>query len=568
MSRIKLLPQSIIAKIAAGEVIDRPASVLKELIENALDAQATRIQISLDDAGRKKIVVRDNGHGMDVGDAVLASTLHATSKIFNEHDLNTIRSLGFRGEALASIAAVSNLTILTKQDGQDLGTKVYTKEGVTGEPQQAGSPTGTTVMVETLFAHTPARKKFLKTPATELRHVMRVITNAALAHSDISFSITHNGNEILSLPEGHDRDERVRALLGDDIFSELIPLSRSSPHLAIDGFIGKPQIAASDKDRQYLFINGRPVTNSLIARVVKETYGGLLEPRAHPVFVLFLTVPVESIDVNIHPRKQEVKFANDATIATVVERSVKHALESNDLKYVVRSEEERALTLNDNIMDTHTADTLKDMVEPWKVNYERDATEPEILQVNNLYLLTPTKNGVLMVDQHAAHERILYEQFKAAFLEAQEKKEVHTLVEPLTFDLSIPETTSLKEQLETFAQFGFDIESFGKTSFKIRSVPLLFKDRDIVSLIGEVLADLNKDGNARTDTLDAVTERTLSFLACRGAIKAGDYLSQPERKNLIQKLASLSTSGNTCPHGRQTQIEVSMKELGRMFKRT
>lgn len=562
MGHIHVLPKTLVAKIAAGEVVERPASALKELIENALDAEATDISISIEQAGSKKIVVTDNGHGMEHDDVALSTKAHTTSKISTEKDLSNIRTLGFRGEALASIAAVSRLAITSKTESEAIGTKVIIGNGTIGKPQKAGAPTGTTVVVETLFSQTPARKKFLKTPATEFRHIMRVVTHAALACTDVRFTLSHNGKTVLELPEGQSMEERVHTLLGDSTFSQLILLSRTSPHLGIAGFLGRPQIAAREKDKQYLFINGRSVSSSLISNVIKNAYGSLLEPKEHPLFVLYLTLPAHSIDVNIHPRKETVHFVNERTISEIITRSVEQALGKNDLTYSI--DNDTSLILRDKGMAGYTASVLKDMVDPWQVGHGNTFREPEILQVQKCFLITETKKGLLIVDQHAAHERILYEQFKKAFKEAQTNQETHTLPEALVFDLPPVEGMSLTTHVSTFKQLGFEIEPFGDTAFKVRSVPLLFKDRDSATLISEVLEDL-VHGETQTK-LDTETERTISYLACRGAIKAGDYLTHDERKNLLEKLAQTTTQ-YTCPHGRPTHIEISRSELDRMFKR-
>lgn len=563
MSRIHILPKKLVAKIAAGEVVERPASALKELVENSLDAGATNITITIEQAGSKKIVVTDNGHGMERSDIPLAARAHTTSKISTEKDLESIETLGFRGEALASIAAVSRLTILSKTVNEKLGTKVTATNGTIGKPLQAGTPAGTTVIVETLFSETPARKKFLKTPATEFKHIMRVVTHAALASPSVSFTLTHNGKTVLELPKNQSLDERIRAVLGERMFSHVIPLSRTSPHLGIEGFIGKPQIAGREKDKQYLFINGRSVTSPLIANTIKDAYGGLLEPRMQPAFVLYLTLPAHSIDVNIHPRKETVHFVNERTTLEVITRTVENALGKHDLTYSINNMSS-SFMLNDKGMDGYTAGILKDMVSPWQVSHKDDVKEPDILQIHNCFLLIETKKGLLLVDQHAAHERILYEQFKEAFKKAQIKQETYTLPEALVLDLGTVESSVLKTYVSTFRQLGFEIEPFGGTTFKVRRVPLLFKDRDSAALISEVLEEFMHE---RTPTkLDSETERTISYLACRSAIKAGDYLTHEERKNLLEKLAETTTQ-YTCPHGRPTHIEITRSELDRMFKR-
>lgn len=564
MPTIRILPRQLVAQIAAGEVVERPASAVKELIENSLDAGATQIAITLEDAGTKKIIITDNGHGMNRENISLAAMEHATSKIESFDDLLSIGTLGFRGEALASIAAVSRLTILSKTANDKIGNQIVAEHGIIGEPMPAGSPTGTTVIVETLFAHTPARKKYLKTLPTEMRHIMDAITLAAIAHPEVSFTLTHNGKRILELPAEHARDARIRAVLGADIAQHLIPLARTSPHLAIEGYVGKPQIASTRKDMQFVFVNGRPVTNALVIDAVRAAYGSLIEPKAHPVCILFLTLPLESVDVNIHPRKETVDFKNGRAIAEVITRTVERELTKNDLTYTIRDESETSLTLRDRGMDGYTASALKHAVTPWKVNQATAEREAEILQIHNVYLLAETPSGMLLIDQHAAHERILYEQFKAAFVDAQGEHEVYTLPEALVCELPASTHAVLEEHLATLASLGFTIEHFGHRACKVRAVPTLFKGRDIVLLLRELLDALIDE--VPTTALDTITERTIAFLACRSAIKAGDYLAPHERKNLLEKLSTCGTS-YTCPHGRPTHIEISKSELHKMFKR-
>lgn len=564
MPTIRILPRQLVAQISAGEVVERPASAVKELIENSLDAGATRIDITLEDAGTKKIVVTDNGHGMDRNNIALAAVDHATSKITHADDLGNIGTFGFRGEALSSIAAVSRLTIISKTAEDKIGNQIVAENGVIGTPTPAGSPTGTTVIVETLFAHTPARKKYLKALPTELRHIMEVITLAAIAHPQVGFTLTHNGKRTHEFPHEEALIARIRAVLGNTVAEHLVPLSRTSPHLGIEGFVGKPQLATTRKDLQYLFINGRPVVHHLIADAIKTAYGSLLEPKAHPVFVLFLTLPLESVDVNIHPRKETVDFKNARTVTEVITRAVERVLTKQDLTYTIRDESESMLTLHDRSMDGYTASALKHLVTPWQVNQSAHEREREILQIHNLYLLAETRSGMLLIDQHAAHERILYEQFRDAFMNTRAEPDVYTLPEAIVCELPAHTHIVLEEHITTLAALGFTIESFGQQSCKVRAVPHMFKGRDIATLVRELIESLASD--IPDIALDTITDRTIAFLACRSAIKGGDYLAPHERKNLLEKLATC-TSSYTCPHGRPTHIEISKGELHKMFKR-
>jgi DNA mismatch repair protein MutL len=561
MNKIKILPKKLIAKIAAGEVVERPASVVKELVENSLDAGATRIKVSLEDAGTKKIVVTDNGHGISRDDIALAPEQHATSKLSDMADLERIRTLGFRGEALSSIAAVSLLTIISRTADETIGSKVTAIEGQIESVEPSGSPVGTTVIVDGLFSSVPARKKYLKTHPTEMRHIMAVLSQAALMHPQVYISITHNSRSMRTFHPEDDHLVRVTDVLGTDISQHMIAMERNSPHLGISGFIGKPQIAEHRRELQYLFINGRPVASQVVSDALKEAYGNLLEPRAHPAFVLFLSMPAETVDVNIHPRKETVAFTNNQTVAEVLTRSVEAILRKHNLMYV-QGDSGNSI-LNDRGMDGYTADSLKAATDAWQPNWTDD--DQEIVQINKLYLITQTPKGMLVVDQHAAHERILYEQFKQAFIESADKGEVYELTEAMICELPVTDMLAVEEHADDLATLGFEIELFGERSIKIRSVPMIFRDRDIAGLIREMLHQLVSETGGNT-MLDEITERTLNFLACRSAIKGGDYISPAERKNLIKKLLD-TPAGYTCPHGRPTHIEVTRSELDRLFKR-
>lgn len=561
MKKIKVLPKKLIAKIAAGEVVERPASVVKELVENALDAGATRIKVTLEEAGTKKIIVTDNGHGISRDDMALAPEQHATSKLSDMADLERIGTLGFRGEALSSIAAVSQLTIISRTADETIGSKITAEHGVINAVEPSGSPVGTTVIVDGLFNSVPARKKYLKTHPTEMRHIMNVISQAALMHPDAHFSILHNGRTVRTFHPEEQHQLRVKDVLGSDLSEHLIPMERNSPHVGMSGFIGKPQIAEHRRELQYLFVNGRPVSSPLVSDAMKAAYGSLLEPRAHPVFVLFLTLPTETVDINIHPRKETVAFINNHALAEVITRSVQSVLEKNDLMYI--QGESGNQILNDRGMDGYTADRLKKSTNAWQPNFTDD--DSEIIQVDRLYLITQTDTGMLVVDQHAAHERILYEQFKQAFQASADQGERYELSEALICELPAADMLTVEEYLDDLANLGFELEPFGDNAIKIRAVPMVFQGRDIAGLVREMLHRLAADTGS-ADMLDEITERTLAFLACRSAIKGGDYISPAERKNLIEKLATCPT-GYTCPHGRPTHIEVTRSELDRLFKR-
>jgi DNA mismatch repair protein MutL len=550
---IKKLSSEIVSRIAAGEVAERPATIIKELIENALDAEATQIDIILEHGGSKSIIVRDNGIGMSSEDILVCYLPHTTSKIHSIDDLYQICSFGFRGEALASIAAVSTMTIKSRQKENESGYHIELDHGAVVKDGPIGMPQGTEIIIESLFADTPARRKFLKDPKLELRAVNEIITRFALAFPHVGFSLTHDGTRLIHIPEKQGHTQRIHELISPEIGINIIPVENDSRYGKMKGFIGKPQ-TASRLQHHYIFVNNRPITSLELSKFITEVYGSLIEPRTSAPHIIFLELPYDSVDVNIHPRKEEVVFAYAQDIKNLVGDGIKKALESHDLTY-----RDPSLDSAKPKMDTQTANTLKDIVEPW---FPNELAPEDVMQVDNIYLIAPTKNGIIIADQHAVHERILFEQFREAYLSAPLTQLY--LIEPLIFELSLNDTLILEEHLHIFEHLGFTIELFGPRTFKLSAVPEILKNRDHKKHIVEVLHDISEHGRAKD--VDRETERTLSFLACRSAIKAGDPLSADERKRLIEKLLEAKTP-YTCPHGRPTHVELSRNELDRMFKR-
>lgn len=563
MQTIKKLSPELITKIAAGEVVERPASVVKELIENSIDAGATSISVYLEEGGAKKISIKDDGKGMHEDDVKVSFLPHTTSKLTSEDQLFSIKSFGFRGEALSTIAAVSNLTIRSREANKEYGFEVEVEQGELVRGAPVGMPVGTEICVENLFNSTPARRKFLKDEKTELAYISNLVSTIALSCPHIAFRLMHEDNVLLDVPHSQTLDDRFQALCGTHIAEHSFPIHHEALYGKVSGFVGKPQIAGRTKNHQYIFINNRAVSDELVTKTVLNCFGSLIEPRSFPIFTLFLSLPYENVDVNVHPRKEEVAFAHPQEVQKLLEEALSTTFAENDLtykdpegNYVIK---DQYFTLRDKgHMDMHMATILRNEITPWHVKPQNE----EIIQLHNVYLIAETPKGILMIDQHAAHERILFEQFKEAFFAVQNKLELYTLPEPIVFDLAVADRVSLVSQLEVFQKLGFDIEPFGNNSFKLSALPLVFKNREYQKLITEVLGDI-KNNNKK---LDRETERTLAFLACRTAIKAGDPLSPDERKELVTKL--LNTDGiYTCPHGRPTHIEISLYELDKMFKR-
>ncbi len=567
MRKIHLLPQHLISKIAAGEVIERPAYAVKELLDNAIDAHADYIRIDISESGLKKIVVTDNGEGMSKEDLQESFKHHTTSKIFEEQDLVAIKSLGFRGEALSSIAAISSLTIQSRPKNQSTGTQITVRNGLLEAISPIGIPIGTCVIVEDIFHSIPARKKFLKSQRTELRHSTDMISNAALAFPTIRFVFSHNDKVIFDVPKTENILNRLSLFLGSSVFQNLLPISFKDSYSNISGFITKPHTSMSTPNKQFIFVNHRRVTDKLISQTIKQAYNTLLDSTSFPIFVLFLSLPYEIVDINIHPRKEQIKFVDTEIVLNAIKNAVNQTLMQNNLiENRSFGTDEKRFFGKKKATESYAALFLKDTVAPWTV---LDSTQihksTDVIQIHNLYIVAQTKRGLLLVDQHAAHERILFEQFQKAFLEQKKRNDQYELPIPFSIEPSISDAQLLSEHSELLNQLGFELEDFGNNTFKITAIPNLLRDRNPKELLQELLDDLSEEKAIKT--VDKRAYRMLTYLACRSAIKAGDVLTKQKCKNLLEELQK-TPNKYTCPHGRPTHIEVNLKELHKMFKRT
>ena len=558
MPKIKELPQNVVQKTAAGEVVERPASVVKELIENSIDAGASIIKVEIENFGLRKIAVSDNGEGMEPEDVLLSFLPHSTSKIFSEDDLAFVRSLGFRGEALASISAVSEFSIKSRHVYQNIGTQVNISFGKFEKTSALGMDIGTQVVVKDLYKNVPARRKFLKSDRTETKHVFSIVIKYALTYLNIGFILFKDRDEVFTLIPNQSAEERVKVLLGEGFHDNLIKLQNEKDLIKLEGFILKPQISSETKSNQYLYVNKRSVSNNLVSNAIKEAYGSFLEPRSFPGFILNLTVPFDMVDVNVHPRKEEVDFWTDKYIYDYVFSSVRNSLNSEDLTYKTDIE---GFNL-DKKPSPYLFQRLKDSVQYWDVRNIGNQSE-EIIQIANTFLIKELNSGLLIVDQHAAHERIIYEQFLESFNNKKSEKLLYVLDQPEYVNFSFLESEMLKDHITTIRSLGFELEEFGQNQYKISAVPVLFKDQNISEALKEIISNLQENKLAlETKRI----RKTISYLACRSAIKAGEYLTLEQRKNLLEKL-SLTKTGYTCPHGRPVKIEVSNRSLNKMFKR-
>lgn len=556
MQRIIPLAPSVIAKIAAGEVIERPVFVVKELVENALDAGATEIVIDIEKSGAQKMSVTDNGEGMDKENLHESFKSHTTSKIMTEDDLYHVRSLGFRGEALASIAAVSRLRIQSRARGAPGGNYVELHNGDLYSTGAIGMPEGTTVIVEQLFENVPARKKFLKSNKTEFSHIMELVTEYALHSPHIHFRLVHNKKIIVDLPITSAFD-RTQAIIGKTIFEQLMPISFEDTGITVHGFIARPQVHSYSKKKQFVVINNRTVIDKVVGQAVRDVYGSLLPQSAYPIFILSLKIPHDMIDVNVHPRKEYVQFVNAKMVYDAVTTASAAVLLHENITFTQ--------SLNKSIYEKNkTKEKIKEEVLPWSPKNIAEilyGNEPVLLHAT--YILWQTKQGILLVDFHAAHERILFEQYQQAFLAEKEKAEIAAIEEKIILNLSLTDYELCKDNMDIFTKLGFTI-TFSKGKVEIHTVPTLLQGVDSETLFREILEKCGD--NYGENTIDKKSKQIITYLACRNAIKAGDMLTKDECTNLIKKLKEMKMPF-TCPHGRPTQIEVSLEELHKMFKR-
>ncbi|MDQ3099033.1 MAG: DNA mismatch repair endonuclease MutL [bacterium] len=567
MAKIHQLSPELIAKIAAGEVIERPAYAIKELIENAVDAQASTIKIELLRAGLDKIIITDNGIGMDKEDIRECFKPHTTSKISNENDLFTVNSMGFRGEALASIATISDMTIRSRYIDDTLGTEIDLKIGNIEKMGPFGMPIGTEIIIRNIFNNVPARKKFINSPSVEFRLILEMITALSLALPGVGFSLYHNKRQVLDLPSEQSLLDRASLLFGTEFKANLLPVLIEDSYLKISGYIAKPQLSTRSGSKQYLFINKRKIIDKQLIATIKDTYGTLLEPRVHPIFILFFDMPYERVDVNIHPRKEQVAFTDPQFLVLTLRQAVISRLSTENLIYNDRRWQSgeyspanyQPWSLRDGGMNSFASKLLKETT-PWTVEKEI-LKSSDILQMHNLYLIAQTKNGIILIVQHAAHERILYEQFLLEFRKVRNEKVIYIFESPVNIELSIHETQALRDNVSEIAELGFDIDA---DSLTIKSLPEIFKDRNPTSLLRELLEDLIE--NRALKDIDSKSNKMIAYLACRTAIKAGDKLSKEQAHNLIEKLNQCKTKF-TCPHGRPVQIEISLNELHHKFHR-
>lgn len=596
MSKIKILPEILSNKIAAGEVVERPASIVKELVENALDAGSSRIMVEVRKGGRSLIRVSDNGVGMSSDDAMLSLERYATSKIYTDGDLFAINTLGFRGEALPSIAAVSKFCLITREDTAASGTEIIVHGGTMQKVSEIGAPQGTMVTAAHLFFNMPARRKFLKTVTTEMGHIVDAITKIALGWPDVQFKLTHNEKLVKNWPATGDSVDRIADVLGIDIKDDLCNIKLSADDLTITGWISSARNTRKTSRGIYLYVNGRVVRDRIIQHALFEGYSGRLVKGQFPLAVLFIHVPYDQVDVNVHPAKHEVRFAQQKNVHEAVRRSVAEALQRADRSgWNAPGAQPNLSTVGQSgifepmadfrILERQRKDPLSREIETsasfrpafsldkdpslartgvqtplWKKKRFGDLRV--IGQFRDMFILGESGDGLILIDQHAAHERVLFEQLKNRFQDS--RKTSQKLLIPETIDLGYREAKILERLIPNLTDLGLEIAPFGGDTFVVKAVPLLLKNKEIKPLVVEIVEKTAQVGFS--SGMETVLDQCLELMACHGAIRANQKLSDKEIEKLLHQLDTCDQPSN-CPHGRPTWIRWSVKDLEKLFKR-
>ena len=613
MSKIQLLSPRLANQIAAGEVVERPSSVIKELVENALDAGSGNIEIDIESGGKRLMRVRDNGVGIDKDDLPLALSRHATSKITSLDDLEAVSSLGFRGEALASVASVSRLSI-TSNSGQDSGWQASVNgRDMDVEVKPAGHPQGTSVEVHDLFFNTPARRKFLRTDNTEFSHIEEVVKRQALSSFDAGFRLTNDGRVVHSLPVATtlaEMQRRVAMVCGPAFMEQALFVEREAVGLKLYGWVALPTFSRSQADLQYFFVNNRVIKDKLVTHAIRQAYRDVLFHGRHPAYVLYLELDPAVVDVNVHPTKHEVRFRDGRSVHDFLFRSLHHALAevrpSDAIAEtrqgdVINNGQPEAISQQQNIgfrqydlnapaaapstlvgeqpamsyqspiasqASSHgnaSAFAAQQTAAAFKALDDNQEIPPlgfAVAQLKGIYILAENQAGMVVVDMHAAHERITYERMKQAV--ADEGIASQPLLVPETIAVSSKEAVMAEQNAEVFKQLGFVVERMGEEAVVVRQLPVMLSGSDTAQLVRDVLADLIT--YETSDRLKAHMDELLSTMACHGSVRANRRLSIPEMNALLRDMEITERSGQ-CNHGRPTWFQLSLDELDKMFLR-
>ena len=574
MGKIQVLDDHTINQIAAGEVIERPASVVKELVENSLDANAKNIWIRIEDGGTSLVMIRDDGDGMDADDAELAFQKHSTSKIRSFDDLQNVNTSGFRGEALPSIASVSRLRITTCKKGSDIGTRITIEGNNNLDVEEYTAPQGTTIEVADLFFNTPARAKHLKRTATELQHIVKTVTIEAIRRPDVAFNLVHGERKLVEAPAS-DLKTRIGILLGREASRELIEFSGVGENLKLEGFLTKPAVSRKSMAGLYLHVNGRPIQARNICYSIRGAYGSLLHDGHFPVGALFLEIPAEDVDVNVHPAKTIVRIAREEKINKELRTIIKQILSEQALIANIDLEKSK----NDILFEMPSANTVVrsratpvTSIDSFQQEFDVTLKEEEIetnmpsmrplTLIENKYIVAMGSDGLYIIDFHAAHERVMYERLKdqARFKRIGKQD----LLKAISLELSKSEANAFEEMLPQINEMGFDVEKFGPSSFMIRSVPALLAGSE-PERIREAIDDIVESGSMKS----AEEKHTYMMytVACHSALRAGDKLTMAQMEFVIREMESIPNP-YACVHGRPTVMTITPSELDKKFKRS
>jgi len=572
MTAIRILPELLISQIAAGEVVERPASVLKELIENALDAGAREIGVTVDQGGVRRVQVDDDGAGIAREELALALARHATSKIASLEDLEAVGSLGFRGEALASIAAVSRLELASRQSGARHAYRIRAEGGAAGAPEPAARDPGTMVAVSDLYFNTPARRKFLRSEATEFGHCETVFRRAALARPDLAWSLRHNAR-VSALLKPQSLAERAAALLGKDFTASALPVEAQAGSLRLHGLAGSPQAARSRADEQYFYVNGRFVRDRLLAHAAREAWADLLHGDRQPAYVLFLELEPRGVDVNVHPAKTEVRFRDGRSVHQFVLHALERALSPGAAEAPVSyaalapaagAPLQRALGIEQPAAAYQSFIAAASRPAPLAADAPQGAPPLgyALAQLHGVYILAQNEAGLVLVDMHAAHERIVYERLKRSFDAGAVQRQ--RLLVPSVFRAEALEVAVAEENGAALEQLGLEISAAGPNELAVRAAPVALSAGDVAALARGVLAELREYGAAQA--LAARRDELLSGMACHAAVRANRALTLPEMNALLREMEATERSGS-CNHGRPTWYQLTLSDLDRLFLR-
>ncbi|GAX61774.1 DNA mismatch repair enzyme [Candidatus Scalindua japonica] len=611
MSKIKVLPETVVNKIAAGEVIERPASVLKELIENAIDAGATHIEIQLEDGGKKLIKVTDNGMGMDGDDVEIAFLSHATSKLRSDDDLFSVDTLGFRGEALPSIGAISQTRIISRTKDVFIGSEIHIEGGNLGKIKEIGAPEGTQIDVRNLFYNTPVRRKFLKSTQTEMAHITEMVTRYALSYPNIHFNAIHNGKDVLNFPIAKNLKERINTIFGKEVGGNLIEINLKEPDLSIYGYILPPTHNRPNSKMQFIFLNGRYIRDNTIFHAINAAYRNFMMSRRSPIVFLLLQIDSREVDVNVHPTKIEVRFKNTGFIHDQLHATIRSALMQTEVhsSFQVTRQQNRpgteSVTKAANtfagdaeaqhrqekgvLSDERKESVIKSMSDFFLTSLDKNKEAPyqksepipsvmlsseekplfkqeskitSYIQIHNSYIVEETAEGLNIIDQHALHEVVLYHEIWEHIKSS--KLAIQKLLIPELIELAPRDFVTIMGLREKFETLGLEIEEFGKSTIAVRTHPQILKNLDFHALIQTVLEEIDSD-EVKSET-DNILRKIVQVMACKGAVKAGQRLASQEIQSLLEQRTDNIVTG-FCPHGRPTALEFKISELEKQFKR-